>query len=82
MEDQMGVHYIGPEEIAAAPEISPVQKEVHSSIWLNCILPCDNEWTTWTDAIILTEVAIAAVPDGWGKINGKWVRVIAAPIES
>lgn len=81
MDPRVEVHYIGPEEIAAAPKISPVQREVHSAIWLNCILPGDNEWTTWSDAIVLTEVAIAAIPDGWGKINGQWVRVVAVPAE-
>lgn len=42
------------------------RRAMQYAIWERCIQPHGNEWTTWTDAIILAEVAAAALLEaGW-----------------
>lgn len=37
------------------------RKAMQDAIWGDCIAPHDNEWTTWSDSIVLTETAAAAL---------------------
>jgi hypothetical protein len=37
------------------------RRAMQKAIWDECIQPADNEWTTWSDCIILAETAAAAL---------------------
>lgn len=43
---------------------------MQTALWERCIRPGDNEWTTWTDAIILAECAATALWEaGWSVVR-------------
>jgi hypothetical protein len=43
---------------------------MQKALWERCIRPADNEWTTWTDAIVLAECAATALwEDGWTVVR-------------
>lgn len=46
------------------------RQAMQTALWERCIRPGDNEWTTWTDAIILAEAAATALWEaGWTVIR-------------
>ena len=48
------------------------RQAMQKALWERCIQPADNEWTTWTDAIILAEAAATALWEaGWAVVPAK-----------